>query len=73
MDWGLLKDYSFLPHFNPDRYIYVNRRVPYKVFLRYIERLTELFNKISLDKKKVEYMARCLDPAQFPARLKGGA
>ncbi len=69
MDWSRLKDYSFLPHFDPDRYIYVNEKMPYKVFLKYVERLTGLFNKISIGKKKIEIMSRYISPAQMPAKL----
>jgi radical SAM superfamily enzyme YgiQ (UPF0313 family) len=46
MDWSLLKDYSFMPLFNANRYIYLNETMPYDTFLTYLRGFMSLFREI---------------------------
>jgi anaerobic magnesium-protoporphyrin IX monomethyl ester cyclase len=46
MDWSLLKDYSYIPLFNPERYIYLNEMMPYEKFLYYLKGFKSLHSKM---------------------------
>jgi len=66
MDWGMLKDYCFIPLFDKDRYVYLNEKMPYEKFIYYVKGFTSLHRSIA----KQELIAEYFSGMVLPARLK---
>ncbi|PIR16501.1 MAG: hypothetical protein COX62_04185 [Deltaproteobacteria bacterium CG_4_10_14_0_2_um_filter_43_8] len=69
MNWELLKDYSLLNFFDPDRYVYVNEHMPYEKFLEYVERFKEIFKRVVMDPKKMSMFRGLIGPEDIPVKL----
>jgi len=70
MDWSRIKDHSFLIDFDPDRYIYLNERIPYKTFLRYIDIFKDIYRSITLSKRNLSIMRYLMEPKSAPVEFK---
>jgi len=66
MDWGMLKDYCFIPLFDKDRYIYLNDTMPYEKFLYYVKGFTSLHRSIA----KQDLIKKYFGDMVLPAALK---
>lgn len=71
MNWELLKDYSLLNLFDPDKYIYVNEHMPYEKFLKYVEIFKEIFKRVVMDPKKMSMFRSFIGPEDIPVKLAG--
>lgn len=70
MDWERLSDTGYLVAFNYDNYLYMNEAMPKDEFFRYVEKFTDLFKRITLRPKNMEYGEKTWPIEEFPARLK---
>ena len=70
IDWSRLKESSCIPMFDPDKYIYLNKKVPYKTFLDYVKKFQALYREISLAPQHLEEVKKYYKPGDFPARFK---
>jgi anaerobic magnesium-protoporphyrin IX monomethyl ester cyclase len=66
MDWSLLKDYSYIPLFNPHRYIYLNEMMPYEKFLYYLRGFKSLHSKMI----KMDLIRKYFGDMDMAARLR---
>lgn len=70
MDWSRIKDPSYLLTFDADKYIYLNTKMPYKAFLRYVDIFKELYRSISLSPKNVNAMQGLIPKGSIPFKYR---